>query len=582
MIDFKILAIRPLSNCNPQYLKVLNINEFYCFYNDYAFKANPNDRDDVIVSYESVIPHNLFTPIKYDEKFSINIAAIVGKNGCGKSTLMELLYVAIYNLALQRKILKKRSGKKTRFLVKNINVEIYYKIDDDIYGLKITTEEVQTAKGYETITFLSKSIYKNNNEGLFEYDNITNKNDDIISDSFFYTIAVNYSIYSLNSKYIGDWIEPLFHKNDAYQTPIVINPMRTEGNININTENILVKQRMLANILEPVSNPQKSKINLRYLTKDKVADKLKLTFNNNKLEFYQDKNDLKNVANGDDAFIQLFKMYTGTIDNSIAGDEPVFVKTRVYVLYKLNKICSTYVRYREFIVNNSFVEIEELVKRVSKDSSHITFKIKQALNFLRYALYFDYKKTDDIVIGIEEFSNYIKKIIHDEKQKGGTLTTIELIPPSIFDISVLFESEGSFDDFSSGEKQKIHALNTIIYHLINVNSVFKNGESTKNIITKRYKYINIFFDEIELYFHPDLQRTFIKDLLEYIEKINKDLIDNIKGINILFATHSPFILSDIPTSNVMCLEIDQETKKAVQKNRISQTFGSNIHDPACS
>ncbi|HAL82245.1 MAG TPA: hypothetical protein DCO83_08420 [Mucilaginibacter sp.] len=162
--------------------------------------------------------------------------------------------------------------------------------------MKITTEEVQTAKGNETITFLSKSIYKNNNEGLFEYDNITNKNDDIISDSFFYTIAVNYSIYSLNSKYIGDWIEPLFHKNDAYQTPIVINPMRTEGNININTENILVKQRMLANILEPVSNPQKSKINLRYLTKDKVADKLKLTFNNNKLEFYQDKNDLKNVA----------------------------------------------------------------------------------------------------------------------------------------------------------------------------------------------------------------------------------------------------------------------------------------------
>ncbi|HAL82244.1 MAG TPA: hypothetical protein DCO83_08415, partial [Mucilaginibacter sp.] len=82
--------------------------------------ANPNDRDDVIVSYESVIPHNLFTPIKYDEKFSINIAAIVGKNGCGKSTLMELLYVAIRFIILQRKILKKRSGKKTRFLVKNI------------------------------------------------------------------------------------------------------------------------------------------------------------------------------------------------------------------------------------------------------------------------------------------------------------------------------------------------------------------------------------------------------------------------------------------------------------------------------
>ena len=43
-------------------------------------------------------------------------------------------------------------------------------------------------------------------------------------------------------------------------------------------------------------------------------------------------------------------------------------------------------------------------------------------------------------------------------------------------------------------------------------------------------------------------------------------IDNIKGINILFCTHSPFILSDIPKENVLFLGDEMDFK----------TFGANI------
>ena len=43
---------------------------------------------------------------------------------------------------------------------------------------------------------------------------------------------------------------------------------------------------------------------------------------------------------------------------------------------------------------------------------------------------------------------------------------------------------------------------------------------------------------------------------------------NLRGINIMLATHSPFILSDIPHSNVLCL--------GENANGVEGTLGANI------
>lgn len=97
----------------------------------------------------------------------------------------------------------------------------------------------------------------------------------------------------------------------------------------------------------------------------------------------------------------------------------------------------------------------------------------------------------------------------------------------------------------------------------------------------KYHYVNIVFDEIELYFHPDLQKDFIYDLLENIKRlkyITSDKNERIKGLNFIFATHSPFILSDIPVQNILKLEYDEITKSSVQIVEGRQTFAANIHD----
>lgn len=86
------------------------------------------------------------------------------------------------------------------------------------------------------------------------------------------------------------------------------------------------------------------------------------------------------------------------------------------------------------------------------------------------------------------------------------------LPPPIFKQEILLKKKVNdtengvekwvkqipFGRLSSGEKQLVYQLTTIVYHMLNIKSV-----SPDNI---RYNDINIVLDEIEVCFHPDYQR----------------------------------------------------------------------------
>ena len=112
---------------------------------------------------------------------------------------------------------------------------------------------------------------------------------------------------------------------------------------------------------------------------------------------------------------------------------------------------------------------------------------------------------------------------------------------------------------SSGEKQLLNNIGAIIYHLQNIDSV----------TSRAYSSVNLILEEIELYFHPEYQRLFIQRL---IQQIHGASLSTIKYVNIMFVTHSPFVLSDIPKSNVLFLK-DGKPDYTMQEN----TFGANIH-----
>lgn len=208
------------------------------------------------------------------------------------------------------------------------------------------------------------------------------------------------------------------------------------------------------------------------------------------------------------------------------------------------------------------------------NQSHITLKLRQAYNY-----YIDKdkrtKNTYETTKGGEVPSDrkiHIKLNHLTESQKI-TLSCLETLPPAIYHWDIIFSSDDkdnlrygneriAMESFSSGEKQKLYSQSAVVYHLQNISSI-------SNVFAFHYHAVNIILEEIELYFHPDWQRTFCNDLMEMIRSAN---VKNIDSVNITFVTHSPYILSDIPKTNVLFLK-DGRPDYSMQEN----TFGANIN-----
>src|SRR5690606_11207609 len=159
------------------------------------------------------------------------------------------------------------------------------------------------------------------------------------------------------------------------------------------------------------------------------------------------------------------------------------------------------------------------------------------------------------------------------KRKTVKAESIELLPPPIFTVEVVLTPVNNkkktvpFKTLSSGEKQMIYSVSSILYHILNLESVPSNTQKRT-----AYRYINVILEEIEMYAHPEMQRTYIDYIIKSIEKLS---LKRTLGINICFITHSPFILSDIPESNILFLN---EVGLPQPLSEKLKTFGGNIHD----
>lgn len=76
----------------------------------------------------------------------------------------------------------------------------------------------------------------------------------------------------------------------------------------------------------------------------------------------------------------------------------------------------------------------------------------------------------------------------------------------------------------------------------------------------------LFMDEVETALHPEWQRCLVNELIGFIEAQMPDV-----AVHLIFASHSPMLLSDIPAGNVCFLEQHQ-----VGTGR--NAFGANIFD----
>lgn len=109
-------------------------------------------------------------------------------------------------------------------------------------------------------------------------------------------------------------------------------------------------------------------------------------------------------------------------------------------------------------------------------------------------------------------------------------------------------------DLSSGEKGLLDLFSTF-YSI-------KDELKTKDIL--------IFFDEGDATFHPEWKIKYVNSIVKIFPEIFKG-----KNIQIIFTTHDPLTLSDIPDSNIVYLK-NRKVLSEIEKPK--NTFGANITD----
>ncbi|GIZ09027.1 AAA family ATPase [Flavobacterium sp. UMI-01] len=683
--EFKLLAIRPLEGTAPELLKSLQKNCIYSFYNEYQYTLKDGTYEIEGIKYIPSVPSNLYGN-------NINISAIVGQNGSGKSSLLELFYYAI--LLASKEHLENDTDLEIKF-----NAELIVLYGNRIKVLRINNESTKAI------------IFKKNDENEFVKDKLTSDKVDLD----FYTNVLNYSIYGLNSNLIP-WINSIFYKNDAYQLPIVINPFKDYGNYDINREYMLMQSRavfysyvlgfkeiiddvyihsvefeieiekilkinnkndstfdLLLKFLEKTIseksynmlifkdierkllsleiisnfiNKEKSRCNDFYTSKledrnlyksftylyifkklykisktykkykkyhfmfsDRLPFDFKFNDANQNLEIHTNP-ELPDKINTEIIYEQIMLSLdlTGGESAGLNEDDVFYIKELFMSFYSvihsepnnidrhlqklkydrdniLNNIAPTKELIQELFNGQEFKQylFGDYISELNKDTSHITFKLKQAIQYFNLDI-FSSIETDKCLIINKENNCQIKLSIDKEYFKDRN--KIEDIPLAVFNHVIMVVKTKEKDEakrnklinnnkiqpypytsLSSGEQHLINSILTIAYHNYNLLSVRTDSG------LKKYKNINLVFDELELYLHPEYQRAYINNLMNVLNKIQEITNQNDIYYNILMVTHSPFILSDIPSQNILKLENGEP-----KSNDSVNSFAANIYD----
>ncbi len=584
-----------------------------------------------------------------DEFFgkNINIQAIVGKNGSGKSSLMDLMYMAINNFAFMFERGEEFQAARKLYWIKGLSINIYFSIIGDRdwidteSRLKCTPDSInlQIRDGNSFEDYIDVQSKGN---GFFSLGRDNTPKDYALYcllREFFYTIVSNYSLQSfVISNYMSNcilyskkddsqipkhfslcdtitstssdyqytegkisWIESIFHKNDGYTCPIVLNPKRDDKGINIEQELLLAKYREIALLLWAQQNKKEfingyklQRIDFRFDENYILAK-----FGKNSIDEILDEID-QQISHPDDMIIYppCFADYLMSIEKfNISSQSPKLVRIGLYYLiYKIKSI-TKYPHYYKFSegqeksifedgkMTNEQIEanLRDLLDEVDKDKSHSVTKIKQTRNFLNYDYLSDDKKTATINNWYSHpFDNtlYYKNYPQSSDELDDI---INCLPPPFFKYDVFLSKTSciakennpiNLKDLSSGEHQLIQTLSTHIYHIRNLISIIESNKSqTPSTVRPEYRNINLIFDEMEICFHPEYQRQFVNHLIEMLKNMG---LNEQCSFNIFFITHSPFILSDIPRSNILYMETEED--KAKNKKMPTHTFAQNIGD----
>ena len=458
---------------------------------------------------------------------SINI--IIGKNGTGKSSILEMM--SLFDRV--NEIYKSYVDYPREFLIiyktnneKEFVLEGYHENDDNKYFefLKMPKESSTFLVNYYTFKMTEN----------YEFIGINNPRN--LKDTGI--LRIKYGEEKIN------FFEKKYSYEEAEQGNYKINTGVDEGNkatiykYFINKKNIQSELYQAANIV--IEIPELDFYIDKVKNSFKIMKEIKL-FNILKENKIKDVI-IKNYSN----YLFSYKIWKIIENKSFQVDEILdIIKTEKIKLKKiknteqiLEKLLEEIKEYEN--VKDLFNEIHEILLLLNDvQVSELNFKRKT--NVLKR---YEIKGTD----------SRIKKFLEKYDEIVNYPWTNKRLYLSEFEKILNITEKG----MSDGERVRVNIFSTIHRFL------GENGE------LKNKRYVTLLFDEVEMFLHPEWSRTFLDDLLLELKDYSE------KQFKIIFASHSPFLLSDICSEGVIYLE--KKARETVVKEVEIKNFGANIID----
>ncbi|MDD3598041.1 AAA family ATPase [Sulfuricurvum sp.] len=511
---------------------------------------------------------------------NVDVTAIIGKNGSGKSGLIESLMLTFFRNIDQSSTLK-------AFCIFKENDQYFYQLSPAMVRKEIL-DFLGRNKSFFTGDFDQSDF------GLEKYD-LLNKQNTMI---FHY----NYTIDNFSSQFKNTIRDSEFYGHIfSYETTtslinVFSQPDKSKENLNVNslnrnTQKYMIKaktlfteedlQNILIDVFGEGSNanfiPKKFILKFdfdTYLAKFnnlRVRDSLKAYFAGDDFNDLSNLNIDKLLTLANFFFIfRVFESFWGENRQSyIKIKEFIEIldsidKHDAYLTNNKDKVDADFI-FKQNIFDTEFLEsilggFEQICSNLENIRENLLKDIKTLFpDIYDTAWYIDYvlgkgqsiKKLDiDLFLSITPINSHIVE---------------ELIKnlPSFVEIEFWNDTGVNFNDLSYGEK----IFNRLFYNLFFFFDFYRS---------KGFSDFKIILDEIEIGLHPDWQKRFVFMLT----KIGQVLVQRYEGTSIHFilASHSSFLLSDLPKQNVIFLDRDVDGK-CIVKNSMSnnETFGANIH-----